>query len=72
MKNEEETLNGDGKIYFNSGSFRTTVEMSLNADQFSDFIGYLTRHNIKHKTLKSRWVPDGTPDEEGYMKVEDK
>lgn len=68
MENEE-TLSENDKIYFNSGSFRTTVEMGLSSDQFSDFIGYLTRNGIKHKSLKSRWVPAGTPDEEGYMGV---
>jgi hypothetical protein len=56
----------DDYYFTKSGSFRTTVQFSLNFNQFEEFMRFINQNKIKSKTISSMWVPDGTPENEGY------
>jgi hypothetical protein len=57
------------EIDMDSGEFRTTLQVSLSVDQFAEILNYLDRNKIKRKNLHSKWVPEGTPENEGYKEV---
>jgi hypothetical protein len=57
------------EVDMDSGDFRTTLQVSLSVDQFAEILSYLDRNKIKPKTLHSKWVPKGTPENEGYKEV---
>lgn len=56
------------EAFLESGSFRTTIQVNLTIDQLGEVINFLGKNKLEPKVLHSKWVPDGTPENEGYYK----